>query len=120
LPKPKQPPITAGDYGERIRRALWHRQAQTGKAETLAEVGATIAELTGRETPFTAGTVSGWLESRSEPTLAIFLALGYWTGTSASWMAFNEGVMLSGHQPPVQTMPLGRKVKVEAPKRRAK
>jgi hypothetical protein len=104
-----------------MKQALWHLQRQSESPEeriTLSDVGEAVAQMVGRDSPFTAGTVSGWLESRSEPQLDVFLAFAHLTGTSASWLAFNEGVMLAGHHPPPKTMPPG--TRVEVAKRRLK
>lgn len=88
LRKPK--PLSAAGYGERIRRAIWHRQSQAGGKVTLAAVGSLVAKMIGRKTDFTAGTVSGWLEERSEPELAVFLALSQWAGVSVGFLAFGD------------------------------
>jgi transcriptional regulator with XRE-family HTH domain len=63
-------------------------------------------------------TVAEWENGVRTPSIEQVELLSEALGVSPGWLAFNEGVMLSGHQPPVQTMPLGRKVKVEAPKKR--
>lgn len=85
--------VSVGAYGERLRRAIWHRQSRTGDKFTFTEIGKLVAESIGRKAPFTSGTVSGWLESRSEPELAVFLAIARWTGVQAGYLAFGkEGV----------------------------
>lgn len=92
--KPK--PVSADGYGDRIKRAISLREHRTGERPTLAEIGAQIAKMIGRkEGPFSAGTVSGWQEERSEPTLVVFLALGQWTGAGACSIAFGSAGRLS-------------------------
>jgi hypothetical protein len=81
-------PLSSAGYGMRIRQALALREYKTGQRPTLKQIGVAVAQLTGRKTPYSAGTVSGWLEENSEPPLDVFLALGRWTGQGAGVIAF--------------------------------
>lgn len=86
----KSQPVRVVGYGERIRRAVLLWQGKSGRKATLADVGARVAVMIGRDKPFTAGTVSGWVEERSEPPLAVFLAIAQWAGVHVGYLAFGD------------------------------
>jgi DNA-binding XRE family transcriptional regulator len=97
-------------FAQRLFQAKSAYEGRVGERITQKQLG----EMVGVSQP----TVADWENGVRTPSIEQVELLSEALGVSPGWLAFGEGVMHSGHQPPVQTMPPGRKVKVEAPKKR--
>ena len=58
---------------------------------SLRVLGIQVAKIEGRKTPYSKGTVSDWINGKTEPSLATFVALARLFGGMPSWYAFNYG-----------------------------
>lgn len=77
---------------------------------------AALAEAIGESQP----TISEWLRKDGRvPSVEQVERVARVLGVSPGWVAFNEGVMLSGAHPPAKPLPAGRLTKV-ATKREGK
>lgn len=84
-------PVPKG-FGRRLQNILLELQALRGERLTLAEFGSLVAQAESppREKPYTPGTVSGWINEESEPTLSVIVAIAKISGKHPSQVAFGE------------------------------
>ena len=73
--------------GRRIFLAHLELSYRLGRKITLAEFGELTAREMGRDTPFTAASVSRWESGVQVPTLPIIEAIGALTGTDPGWIS---------------------------------
>ncbi len=98
--------------GERLKRGVAHAYAAHGEKITPADLAKAVER--------SEGTVSLWVNGESFPSIEQAYLLAARVGVSASWLVYEEGAMLAGHQPAVNVMPPERLVKVEHRRRKAK
>lgn len=97
-------------FAQRLFQAKTAREGQLGERLTQKEIG----EILGVSQP----TVADWEKGVRTPSIEQVELLAKTLRVSPGWLAFNEGVMLSGNHPPAKPMPPTQKTMVEASKRR--
>ena len=97
--------IDTTGYGARIAQIILDLSAKRGERLTLEQVGRIVADVVGRDDPYSSSTVFGWTKEKNEPPLAVFMALARLSGHKAGWIAFGENHEV--REKPKTTQPRG-------------
>jgi transcriptional regulator with XRE-family HTH domain len=98
--------------GNRLKRAMAHYFVTTGREFTPAQLAKAVDR--------SEGTISLWINGQSYPSIEQAYTLARALSVSASWLVYEEGVMLAGYHPPAKPMPPDRLERVESKKRGAR
>jgi hypothetical protein len=76
----------------RLRSVMQAYAAKHGGAVSFAEFGDAVARAQGLGVPYSSAVVADWMDGRTAPSFAIFVAIaavgGYESGYQRGWIAF--------------------------------